>query len=120
MGIPDVISKWELELLLIALIAVAAAPDRYFVDPVELCPFLWWGGCPTCGVTRAAHALLNGDIVVAWNTNPAAFPAITIVASRVGSLARARFLGTASPSPWLERILLGAFLALGALNWVGR
>lgn len=36
------------------------------------CPWLWLSGwqCPGCGVLRATHALLHGDLAAAWHLNP--------------------------------------------------
>ncbi|OGQ10750.1 MAG: hypothetical protein A2138_25965 [Deltaproteobacteria bacterium RBG_16_71_12] len=36
------------------------------------CPWLWLTGwqCPGCGVLRGTHALLHGELAVAWGLNP--------------------------------------------------
>lgn len=37
-----------------------------------VCPFAILSGlpCPGCGLTRSGFALLSGDFISAWNTNP--------------------------------------------------
>ncbi len=47
-----------------------SAPNNYF----PRCPSYWLLGvyCPGCGITRALHALLHGDVVQAFAYNPLA------------------------------------------------
>ena len=46
------------------------------LDPMEVwmpkCPFHWLTGweCPACGLQRALHSLLRGEILAAWSYNP--------------------------------------------------
>lgn len=61
---------WALALLgVIALIAV-------WLAPVDRLPSLCFTrrtfgvGCPTCGMTRALHALLHGEIALSWRYHP--------------------------------------------------
>jgi len=51
----------------------AVDPTRYRITPP--CPYLALTGlaCPGCGLTRAAHFLLHGDITRAFAFNPWAF-----------------------------------------------
>lgn len=66
-------------MLAVALTAGAAAvlytfdPARYVLTPP--CAFRTVTGwaCPGCGLTRAAHALLHGDVARAFSLNPWAF-----------------------------------------------
>lgn len=59
------------------LVAVAAVVvGLYFLDPLQCafmpkCPFRLLTGlsCPGCGVQRAIHALLHGDVVAAVKYN---------------------------------------------------
>ena len=76
--------------------------------------------CVTCGSTRAASALLQGNIVDAWSWNPLATVAMLGVALfdlyAVGVLlSRApRLRIDFSRSKWP---LVAAFFVAGALNW---
>ena len=61
----------------------AVDPTRYRITPP--CPYLALTGlaCPGCGLTRAAHFLLHGDITKAFAFNPWAFfstPALAVFA----------------------------------------
>lgn len=40
--------------------------------PFPPCPFYWLTGlqCAGCGVLRATHQLLHGDVAAAWALNP--------------------------------------------------
>jgi hypothetical protein len=51
----------------------AVDPTRYRISPP--CPYLVLTGlaCPGCGLTRAAHFLLHGDVMRAFAFNPWAF-----------------------------------------------
>ena len=55
----------------------ALAATLYWINPVEIawlpkCPLHQLTGwhCPGCGITRAAHALLHGDLSAALAMNP--------------------------------------------------
>ena len=63
-----------------AAVLFVAAATLYAVDPTRYritppCPYLALTGlaCPGCGLTRAAHFLLHGDITRAFAFNPWAF-----------------------------------------------
>ena len=77
--------------------------------------------CVTCGSTRAATALLNGDVATAWAWNPLATVAMLAIAVfdlyalcvLVGRAPRLRVhLGSAK---WP---LVGMIATAGALNWL--
>ena len=61
----------------VILLGVGAALALLFaVDPAvggafPRCPWLWLTGlqCPGCGALRATHALLHGQLAVAWRLN---------------------------------------------------
>jgi hypothetical protein len=64
----------------LAVAAGAALVVLYLVDPQQRtltlpCPYLTLTGfaCPGCGLTRATHALLHGDVARAFAFNPWAF-----------------------------------------------
>ena len=58
------------------LVVYAVDPSRHALTPP--CPYLTLLGlaCPGCGLTRATHALLHGDITRAFAFNPWAFLAV--------------------------------------------
>jgi hypothetical protein len=76
-------------------VALAALVALWWWDPAvdgpaPPCPFLWLTGllCAGCGVLRAIHALLHGDLVAAWFLNPLfvlALP-LTLVAALASAL----------------------------------
>ena len=49
---------------------------------IPLCPFALFSGkpCPGCGITRAAHALFQGDLQRAAELNPVAIAVVPISA----------------------------------------
>jgi hypothetical protein len=60
----------------VASLALLLAVVVYYVEPAEAawlprCPLHWLTGwhCPGCGSTRAAHALLHGDLRAALGYN---------------------------------------------------
>lgn len=64
----------------LAVAAGAALVVLYVVDPHQRlltppCPYLTLTGfaCPGCGLTRATHALLHGEVARAFALNPWAF-----------------------------------------------
>jgi hypothetical protein len=71
-------SDWTwLAWLIVAAMLVAAALLLYRVDPTTVdwlpkCPLHYLTGwhCPGCGITRAGHALLHGDVQGALAKNP--------------------------------------------------
>lgn len=67
-------------------LAATALTVLYFVDPTRHmlappCPYLTLSGlaCPGCGLTRAVHLLLHGDLARAFAYNPWAFVAAAAV-----------------------------------------
>jgi hypothetical protein len=71
-------------ILAVALVALYAVdPTRHTLTPP--CPYLTLTGlaCPGCGLTRAMHFLLHGDITQAFAYNPWAFVGAPAVAAFV-------------------------------------
>ncbi len=69
----------------VIILIVAALVLLYLYDPMQVsfyprCPSKTLCGydCPGCGSLRAIHALTHGDLVAAWNFNPALFFAIPL------------------------------------------
>jgi len=83
---------------------------------VPLCPVKWLTGrdCPTCGVTRALHALMHGHLAEAAALNPIAFLVILVVLRRLLILYAAEGgFGRLLSAKIVERGVLAAFFALG-------
>lgn len=108
--------------LLLALGIVAAALPGIENGPV-VCPFRAVTGlsCPTCGLTRAAHSLMRGDLGRALAINPfdTLFFLVAVplfaglwVANLVGGFA-VRF----SLSPRERRVAWALLAAVALANW---
>ena len=89
------------------------------------CPFHALTGlfCPGCGSTRALHALLHGELAVAWSMNPLLMlllPVLPLMAARAagwqsGRIARAvASLGDARP--WAV-LVVGYFILRNIPAW---
>lgn len=69
---------------LVSVGAAAALGGIYHLDPEAsgpiLCPYRALTGlpCPGCGLTRATHYLLRGDLATAWAYNPLLFLAMPL------------------------------------------
>lgn len=76
--------------------------------------------CPGCGLTRAAWALLAGDVATAQRLNPLAVVACPLVALVLG-VAAVRYVGwrRTDLSAWLTVPLAVVFVALVAV-WAAR
>ena len=98
------------------LLAVAAIERSGGAD---LCHLRRWTGvpCPTCGTTRGVLAVLDGDWLGAWRSNPLVFTVAPLVAGAalLRGLAGRRFVVGSSA---LRRALLLLFLAALAANWL--
>ena len=109
--------------LLVALGIVAAALPGIENGPVA-CPFRAVTGlpCPTCGLTRAAHSLMRGDLDSALAVNP--FDTIFLLVAVplfaglwVANLA-AGFAVRISMSPTERRAAWALLTAVVLANWV--
>ena len=65
----------------IARVFVLAGLWAFFIVGRVSCPFFALTGkpCPTCGVTRALWALLQGDAARYWHYQPMALPLVAAV-----------------------------------------
>lgn len=108
--------------LLIVLGIAAAALPGIEQGPVA-CPFRAVTGlpCPTCGLTRATHWLMRGDVARAFAVNPfdTAFLLVVVpafigmwVANRTGG-----FAVRMSMSRSERRVAWTAIAAVAAANW---
>jgi len=116
------------ELLWGSLILLAAALGAAWLTcglPTPLCPLHAWSGipCPTCGSTRAAGALINGEIKAAFVWNPlmtagffgAAAYLCYAAAVVIGRLPRLRI---ESLTPHEARVIRVLAILLIAANWL--
>jgi hypothetical protein len=89
-----------------------------------LCPFRAATGlpCPTCGLTRAAHAILHGDIGAAFAINPMAAVLVLATPPAVALLALTNRKGGPAirmDASRTERLALrAALVGLVLVNWV--
>ncbi len=93
--------------------------------PWPVCLFRAISGhpCPTCGATRAAIALLHGNVGTAWHWNPLALVAYCVLA--LGNLyaliaigAGALRLRVAQIAPAEKKFLRGVAATLILVNWI--
>lgn len=86
--------------------------------PLPPCPWLWVTGwqCPGCGVLRGTHALLHGEVAVAWRLNPLWFVVGPALAAML-VWATARSYGVPLPALRVPRAgLWGMLLAVVAFG----
>lgn len=87
MGTPPPVRKRNNKAMTVAAVAaaialIAIAAFYYYADPASglmpRCAFHAITGyrCPGCGIQRALHALLHGDIAAAWHYNAFVFFAV--------------------------------------------
>jgi Protein of unknown function (DUF2752) len=87
-------------------------PTRHTITPP--CPYLTLTGlaCPGCGLTRAAHFLLHGDVARAFAYNPWAFvmaPALLVFGSLPAVADTARTLRLRTGISWMMLVVTLAF-----------
>ena len=93
--------------------------------PFPRCTFLAITGlpCVTCGATRAAMALVQGDLVAAFWLNPLVFAGMAAVAlfdlyALAVLLARAPRLRVAFPTRRARPVLVAISCGVLLLNWI--
>ena len=94
------------------MVLYAVDPTRRMVTPP--CPYLTLTGfaCPGCGLTRAAHFLLHGDVARAFAYNPWAFvmgPALLLFVLLSTTTQTARTLRVRTGLSWMMLLLTVAF-----------
>ena len=92
-------------------------------DGLTICPFriCTGGACPGCGLTRAAAALVKGDLASSWYYHPGAV-LIALQVAAVWALAVGRRSGVVTwrpPRRWTSTMLVLNGLVLGTL-WLVR
>jgi len=108
--------------LLLALGIVAAALPGIENGPV-VCPFRAVTGlpCPTCGLTRAAHSLMRGDVASALAINPFDtlffLVAVPLFAGLWGANLAGGFAVRISMSPVERRVAWALLVAVALANW---
>lgn len=100
--------------LVVALYAVD--PTRHMLTPP--CPYLTLTGlaCPGCGLTRAVHFLLHGDVSLAFAYNPWAFVGAPAMAAFVLLPSVADEVRTLRVRTGISWIMLGVTVAF----WIWR
>lgn len=93
-------------------VIVVADPTRHMLTPP--CPYLVLTGfaCPGCGLTRALHVLLHGDVRMAFAYNPWAFvatPALAVFALIPVVADQARTLRVRTGISWIMLVVTVAF-----------
>lgn len=85
----------------IATVGVAQLVFDPFRQDVPLCPVHAMTGliCPGCGMTRAVHALVSGDVLLALRSNAMVLVLLPVVAVAWWRWFRARLRGAARPMP---------------------
>ena len=112
--------RWTGRTTAIAAAALAASMVvLYTVDPTRRmvtppCPYLTLTGfaCPGCGLTRAAHFLLHGDVARAFAYNPWAFvmgPALLLFVLLSPTTDSVRMLRARTGLSWMMLLLTVAF-----------
>ncbi len=101
---PGNINTWFAGVVLAAA-ALGGAAMLYGFDPAThgfypVCQFHQWTGlnCPGCGATRAAHALLHGNLALAMRDNALLTLAPVALLVRGGWLAAARWRRRPAPA----------------------
>ena len=101
-------------------VLVAAGLALFGLPHVPLPMPTWEFGVvtPTCGLTRASVALSRGDVMTAWNVNPASF-AIAAFAAAV----LARLVVGLTTRTWINvapRVPIIAWIAIVAIWWANQ
>lgn len=132
MGTPPPIHPHNNKAMLAAAVAAVIALFciaifYYKTDPTSewmpRCAFKALTGydCPGCGVQRALHAILHGNIAAAWHYNPFVFFAIpTAIFYIITEAGRKRWphLHTRANNPWLITAILIAVLSYWLLRTI--
>jgi hypothetical protein len=97
-----------------ALVATENPTSSSILPP---CPLYALTGiyCPGCGSTRATHALLNGDLVTAFDFNPLmvlAIPVLVYAFVRWWSIAFGRNVGTKAELKLPPQAIYGLFVVV--------
>lgn len=81
--------RWRAALTLAWPLALTAAPLLLTLGDIPLCAFRQLTGrpCPLCGGTHACAALVEGDVMAAWQANPGVLPLLVIAAAQAAQLA---------------------------------
>jgi len=109
-------------ILLAAGIAYLASHDPSTPGFYPICLFHELTGlhCPGCGSTRAAYALLHGDLLLAMHRNALAVLLLPVLAGvvlvKATALCRARAVPDLSPPPGTAQAVLWVVLAFWLLR----
>jgi len=77
--------------------------------------------CPGCGLTRAAWALVTGDVAGATALNPLAVVVCPVLGgAAIYAVARYVVTGSVTPNRWRADVILLASVALLTIVWAAR
>lgn len=103
-----------MSVVVLAVLAVVAAValrlwNPAIEGPFPPCPFFWLTGmqCAGCGVLRASHQLLHGNIAGAWALNPLFVIGLGLVPFAVFAWWR----GVRLTKTWHVVVIIGVLLA---------
>lgn len=93
LGYPE--RRWRAAICLGWPLAMGAVPVMVSLGQLPLCVFRQSSGlpCPLCGGTHACAALLQGDLLAAWQANPGMLPLLAVAVLHTGTLAREALAG---------------------------
>jgi hypothetical protein len=114
--------QWRAALTLGWPLALTAAPLLLSLGDIPLCAFRQLTGrpCPLCGGTHACAALVEGDLMAAWQANPGLLPLLLIATVQAAQLAYEAWTAKAL-TRW--RVGKGVWYSGGAFlmaNWMLR
>lgn len=104
--------RWRAALSLGLPLAIGAVPVLMAFGDLPLCAFRHVTGqpCPLCGATHACAALLQGDLLAAWQANPGVLPLLAVAAAHAGVLV---FEAASGRRLLARRFWLGAWTGAG-------
>ncbi|CAN5401768.1 hypothetical protein BH11PSE11_BH11PSE11_14720 [soil metagenome] len=81
--------RWRAVLTLGWPLAMGVVPILMSMGEVPLCVFRRLSGlpCPLCGATHACAALIDGDLLTAWQANPGVIVLVAIALTQTVQLA---------------------------------
>lgn len=111
--------QWRVGLTLCWPAALGSAPLLLSLGDIPLCAFRQLSGrpCPLCGGTHACAALVEGDLMAAWQANPGLMPLLVIAAAHTVQLAFEAWSGRRVVGRW--RIGAGLWALGGAALLTG-
>ena len=118
--------QWRAAATLTWPLALGGAPLVLAVTSVPLCVFRQVTGqpCPLCGGTHACAALVEGNLLAAWQVAPALMPVLALALGHTVQLAYEALRARRVTAPWrigasAWRVAGAAMLALWGMRLAG-